>query len=186
MTKKTKTTKPKRASRPMPSKRSTAKSSAAHPLLGKRAPEFNLSDANGNKFRLKDLLGHGTLVLYFYPKDMTTGCTKEACDFRDSFKPLEKLNAQVAGVSPDSPESHQKFAARYDLQFHLLSDPDKAAAKSYGVYQKKSLYGREFMGIVRTTFLIDDQGTVRKVFPKVRVEGHVPAVMAAIEELSNS
>jgi peroxiredoxin Q/BCP len=144
----------------------------ARALEGKSAPAFTLPDREGNKITLKDLLAHGNLVLYFYPKDMTPGCTAEACAFRDSLEQLRKRGVQVAGISGDSTASHQKFSDKYSLNFPLLSDPDFHVCKAYGVYKKKSLYGREFMGIERTTFLIDRSGTIRKVFPRVKVNGH--------------
>jgi peroxiredoxin Q/BCP len=126
----------------------------------------------------------GNLVLYFYPKDMTPGCTTEACDFRDNLRRVQAAGAQVVGVSGDSPQSHQKFAGKYELNFPLLSDVDKGVLEAYGVFKKKSLYGREFMGIERTTFVVDRQGVIRKVFPKVKVNGHADAVLDALKELS--
>ena len=164
-------------------KKANSSGRATHPLEGKKAPAFQLQDGRGRKVALKDLVSQGTLVLYFYPKDMTTGCTKEACDFRDSSSAIRGLGALVVGISPDSLNSHQNFASKHQLNFTLLSDPDKKVAKAFGVYQKKSLYGREFMGIVRTTFVIDKAGVVRKVFPKVRVDGHARAVIEAVKEL---
>ena len=155
----------------------------SHPMVGKKAPNFELQDATGKKVSLHDLIRDKALVLYFYPKDMTTGCTKEACDFRDNSKAIGGRGARVAGVSFDSSESHQKFRDKHDLNFSLLADTDKEVAKRYGVYKKKSLYGREFMGIERTTFIIDKQGIVRRVFPKVRVDRHANAVIDALKEL---
>jgi peroxiredoxin Q/BCP len=160
------------------------KAPAVHPMEGKPAPDFELPDASGRIWKLHDFTAKGNLVLYFYPKDLTTGCTREACDFRDNLSRVQGAGAQVAGVSADSPESHQKFAAKHELNFPLLSDPLKSMLKAYGVYKKKSLYGREFMGIERTTFLIDRNGTIRKVFPKVKVDGHAQAVLDALRELS--
>jgi peroxiredoxin Q/BCP len=156
---------------------------ANHPLAGKKAPDFTLEETSGKRVSLKNLLGGKALVLYFYPKDMTTGCTKEACDFRDNLKGLSGQGATVIGVSPDAVDSHQRFTGKFDLNFPLLADPQKQVAKLYGVWKKKSLYGREFMGIERTTFLIDKAGTVRKVFPKVRVDGHAEKVIQALKEL---
>jgi peroxiredoxin Q/BCP len=167
-----------------PAKKSSggaAGSSAA--LEGKKAPAFTLSDGDGNVVALKDLVGKNSLVLYFYPKDMTPGCTTEACGFRDHVKEIRALGAEVVGVSADSAPSHQKFIAKYSLNFPLLSDPDNKVTKAYGVYKKKSLYGREFMGIERTTFVIDRDGKVRKVFPKVKVNGHTEEVLAALKEM---
>lgn len=155
----------------------------AHPLEGHKAPPIVLPDADGNSVRLADLLGKGPLVLYFYPKDMTPGCTQEACDFRDSLRGLASRGARVIGISTDSPESHRKFRDKYELNFTLLSDRDKTVVKAYGVYKQKSLYGRQFMGIERTTFVLDNAGVVRKIFPKVKVKGHTQAVLDALSEL---
>ncbi len=156
----------------------------AHPLEGKPAPDFELPDAAGRAVTLRNLTSKGGVVIYFYPKDMTPGCTREACDFRDNLKRVQAAGAQVIGISGDPPQSHQKFAAKYELNFPLLSDADKRVLKAYGVFKKKSLYGREFMGIERTTFVIDRHGTIRKVFPKVKVDGHAQAVLDALKELS--
>jgi peroxiredoxin Q/BCP len=167
------------------SKKAPAKApSAAHPMEGKPAPDFELPDASGHAVKLRDLTAKGNLVIYFYPKDMTPGCTREACDFRDNLGHLRAAGAQVVGVSNDQPQLHEKFSAKYELNFPLLSDADKRVVKAYGVFKKKSLYGREFMGIERTTFVIDRKGTVRKVFPKVKVDGHAAAVLDALKELS--
>lgn len=166
-------------------KQTQAKAEApGHPLEGKPAPQFELPDAQGRPLKLKDLLSEGNLVVYFYPKDMTPGCTREACDFRDNLRRLQSAGAKVVGISTDSSQSHEKFAAKHELNFPLLSDVDKKTATAYGVWKKKSLYGREFMGIERTTFVIDRQGRIRKVFPKVKVEGHAGAVIDAVKELA--
>ncbi len=154
-----------------------------HLLEGKKAPAFEVVDEIGNKVTLKSLLASGNLVLYFYPKDMTPGCTTEACSFRDNIAAIKKAGAQVVGVSADSSASHQKFIAKHDLNFRLLADTDNKITKAYGVYQKKSLYGREFMGIVRSTFIIDREGTIRKVFPKVKVTGHTEEVLEALKAI---
>jgi thioredoxin-dependent peroxiredoxin len=159
---------------------------ATHPLEGKRAPDFELPDAAGHPVKLRELTAKGNLVIYFYPKDMTTGCTREACDFRDNLGRVQAAGGQVIGISADSPQSHQKFVAKHELNFPLLSDTDKRVLKAYGVYKKKSLYGREFMGIERTTFVVDRQGTIRKVFPKVRVDGHAGAVLDTLKALAGS
>jgi peroxiredoxin Q/BCP len=143
---------------------------------GALAPKFKLPDENGSVTSLSDFKGKW-VVLYFYPKDMTPGCTQEACDFRDSLNRLKSKKAQVFGVSKDSPERHQKFIEKEGLNFHLLSDEDASVCKLYGVFQKKSLYGREFMGIVRTTFIIDPKGKIAKIFPKVKVTGHVDQIL---------
>ena len=137
----------------------------------------------GKTVKLKDLTAQGTVVLYFYPKDMTPGCTTEACDFRDNLSAVRKAGAQIVGVSSDSVASHQKFASKYDLNFPLLADPENKVTKAYGVYKMKSLYGREFMGIERTTMIIDRSGVVRKVFSKVKVAQHAAEVVATLKEL---
>jgi peroxiredoxin Q/BCP len=154
-----------------------------HQMEGRKAPPFELPDGDGNTVSLKALLGRGILVLYFYPKDMTPGCTTQACDFRDTTARLKALGAQVVGVSADSPDSHRKFTAKHALNFPLLSDPGNRVTRLYGVYKKKSLYGREFMGIERTTFVIDREGVVRKVFPKVKVAEHSGAVLETVKAL---
>ncbi len=163
--------------------RAAKEESASHPLEGKNAPAFELATGDETTVALKDLLGKANLVLYFYPKDMTPGCTTEACDFRDNLGAMRKLGAEVAGISADSPGSHRRFAEKHGLNFTLLSDPGNEVSRLYGVYKKKSLYGREFMGIERTTFIIDRDGVVRKVFPKVKVKGHGEEVLAALKEL---
>jgi len=164
-------------------KPATAKAPAGPSLEGRKAPDFELPDGSGNPVKLSNLIGSKNLVLYFYPKDMTPGCTTEACSFRDNLKQIQAAGAQVVGVSADAPPSHEKFRAKYDLNFPLLSDVGNKVCRLYGVYKKKSLYGREFMGIERTTFLIDKDGVVRKAFPKVKVAGHTDQVLAALKEL---
>jgi len=154
-----------------------------HEMEGRKAPPFELPDGGGKTVSLKELLSRGNLVLYFYPKDMTPGCTVEACDFRDTTARLKAAGAQVVGVSADSPDSHRKFIDKHELNFPLLSDADNRVTRLYGVYKKKSLYGREFMGIERTTFVIDREGVIRKVFPKVKVAGHADAVIEAVKAL---
>jgi thioredoxin-dependent peroxiredoxin len=152
-------------------------------LLGKKAPAFKLPDQDGKPTSLSSLTAKGPVVLYFYPKDSTPGCTIEACSFRDNLGTAQKLGAQIVGVSADSTASHQKFIAKQSLNFPLLSDPDNAVTKAYGVYKKKSLYGREFMGIERTTFIIAKNGVIKQVFPKVKVNGHTEEVLAALKQL---
>ena len=132
---------------------------------GKKAPEFKLASSEGGEVRLKDLRGK-TVVLYFYPKDDTPGCTREACAFRDSQAALKKKGVVVLGVSGDSLASHDKFKAKYKLNFPLLSDPDKAVAQKYGAWGEKVLYGKKSVGMIRSTFVIDAEGVVRKVFPQ--------------------
>ncbi len=166
----------------MPARKTTA-SGGAHPLEGRKAPAFELPDASGNRVALSDLTRSGALVLYFYPKDMTPGCTTEACSFRDNLDAIRRAGATVAGISGDSPDSHQKFIAKHALNFPLLSDTGNRVGKLYGVYKKKSLYGREFMGYERTTLVIDRGGIVRKVFPKVKVNGHTAEVLAALRQI---
>ena len=152
-------------------------------MEGKKAPAFTLPDQSGEQVSLRDLTARGNVVLYFYPKDMTPGCTTEACSFRDNVSELRDLGAEVVGISADTSASHQKFIDKYSLNFPLLSDAGNAVCKAYGVYKKKSLYGREFMGIERTTFVIGRDGTIRKVFPKVKVNGHTEEVIEALKEL---
>jgi len=150
---------------------------------GQAAPKFQLMSDSGEKIGLKDFTGR-TVVLYFYPRDMTPGCTQEACDFRDAFRDLGKLKAVVLGVSKDSVERHQKFKAKYKLNFPLLADVEGKVCEAYGVWKEKSLYGRKYMGIERMTFVIDPKGKIGAIFPKVKVKGHAEAVAAAIRELS--
>jgi peroxiredoxin Q/BCP len=149
---------------------------------GRKAPDFKLASSEGGELSLKDLRGK-TVVLYFYPKDDTPGCTREACAFRDSQAALKKKGVLVLGVSGDSLASHDKFKAKYKLNFPLLSDPDKAAAKKYGAWGEKVLYGKKTIGMIRSTFVIDGEGVVRKVFPRVKVDGHAEQVLAAVAAL---
>ncbi|MBX7147753.1 thioredoxin-dependent thiol peroxidase [bacterium] len=144
-----------------------------------KAPAFTLKNQNGVEVSLKDFKGK-TVVLYFYPKDSTPGCTTEACDFNDNLARIKKKNTVVLGVSFDSEKSHQKFIDKHSLGFDLLVDDSKEVAKAYGVYQKKKFMGREFMGIVRSTFIIDGKGIVQKVFSPVSVKGHVNEVMSVL------
>jgi thioredoxin-dependent peroxiredoxin len=144
---------------------------------GKKAPAFSAESDDVGKVSLKDLKGK-KVVLYFYPKDMTSGCTQQACDFRDMYAQFKKKGIQVIGVSKDSLESHGKFRAKYKLPFPLLADEDQALCKAFGVWQEKSLYGRKFMGIVRTTVVINEKGEIEKIYPKVKVNGHVKEVLA--------
>jgi peroxiredoxin Q/BCP len=149
---------------------------------GKKAPAFALPASSGKKIALKDYAGK-KLVLYFYPKDDTPGCTTEAQEFRDALPRLQKLGAAVVGVSKDSYERHCKFIAKHELNFPLLTDEDGSVLEAYGAWGEKNMYGKKSMGIIRTTVLIDDKGVVRKVFPKVRVAGHVDQVLEALGEL---
>lgn len=150
---------------------------------GDRAPSFTLNDQSGKTLSSASLAG-APYVLYFYPKDDTTGCTKEACGFRDSFRSFGKQKARVIGVSPDSEASHARFVAKYGLPFTLLADPEKKLATAYGVWAKKQNYGREYMGIVRSTFVVDAKGVVRKAWRGVKVDGHVDAVLEAVNALA--
>lgn len=147
---------------------------------GKKAPAFSGKDENGNKVSLKDFAGK-KVVLYFYPKDMTPGCTTQACDFSEHMAKIKRAGAVVIGVSRDSAERHLKFIAKHDLNFTLIADEDGGICEKYGVWQKKKLYGKEFMGIVRSTFLIDSQGKLAKIWHKVRVKGHVEEVLAEVK-----
>ena len=146
---------------------------------GKAAPAFILSDQRGNEHRLTDYRGKW-VVLYFYPKDDTTGCTKEACAFRDNHASLDRNGAVVLGVSPDDEMSHAKFAGKYNLPFALLADVGAKVCAQYGVWQEKSMYGRKYMGVVRTTYLIDPKGKVARRWDKVKVPGHIEAVREAL------
>jgi thioredoxin-dependent peroxiredoxin len=147
---------------------------------GDKAPDFTSIDDKGNKISLKDFRGK-KVVLYFYPKDNTSGCTKEACDFRDNYKALQKRGV-LLGVSPDSAKSHTNFKNKFDLPFPLVVDEDKKIAEAYDVWKEKSMYGRKYMGIVRSTFIIDEKGKIAKIFEKVKVNRHVNEVLAALKD----
>lgn len=146
---------------------------------GDKAPAFSLLDDSGNKVSLSSLKGK-KIVLYFYPKDDTSGCTKEACSFRDNIKVFEKNNTVVIGVSKDSIASHQKFKKKYDLPFTLLSDESTDMLSKYGVWKEKSMYGKKYMGIERTTFVIDESGKIKAIFNKVKVDGHIDEVLKSV------
>ncbi|NNM86261.1 MAG: thioredoxin-dependent thiol peroxidase [Phycisphaerales bacterium] len=150
---------------------------------GAAAPEFSLMATGGKTISLTDLRGK-KVVLYFYPKDDTPGCTKEACNFRDGITAIEKAGAVVLGVSPDDVKSHEKFQAKYKLPFTLLADPDHHTAEAYGVWKEKSMYGRKYMGIERTTFIIDRAGKIASIFEKVKVDGHHEEVLAALAQVA--
>ncbi|AJY48223.1 peroxiredoxin [Martelella endophytica] len=152
----------------------------AIPAPGDKAPDFELSLLDGKTFTLADAAGK-KLVLYFYPKDNTKGCTTEALDFTRLSGDFEKAGAIVVGISPDSLQSHAKFRDKHELSVLLAADEDHKAAEAFGVWQEKSMYGRKFMGIVRSTFLIGEDGTVIAVWPKVKVAGHAEAVLAALQ-----
>lgn len=148
---------------------------------GKKAPAFTLESSDGGKVKLKDLADKW-VVLYFYPRDMTPGCTTEAQEFRDAKGALKERGAVVLGVSKDSIASHEKFRDKHGLNFPLLSDPEGKVLEKYGAWGEKNMYGKKRMGIIRTTVLIDPAGKVRKVFSKVRVKGHVEKVLEALDE----
>ena len=146
---------------------------------GMPAPDFTLTDQSGQAHRLSDYRGR-TVVLYFYPKDDTPGCTKEACSFRDHYAALTERGVVVLGVSPDPVERHQKFATKYSLPFALLADTDHAVADTYGAWGEKTLYGKKSMGILRSTFLIDETGMIRHVFKRPKTEIHAEEVLAKL------
>ena len=150
------------------------------PEEGKKAPDFKLTDQNEKTISLSDYKGKN-VILYFYPKDDTSGCTKEACSFRDDFPKFKKVDAVILGVSPDSVESHKKFAKKYNLNFSLLADEDKEVIKKYDVWKEKSMYGRKYMGVERTTYIIDPEGKIKKIFRKVKVDEHNIEVMEALK-----
>ncbi len=147
------------------------------------APDFTLESDNAGTISLADYRGKKNIVLYFYPKDSTSGCTKEACDFRDNLNRLETGDTVVLGVSKDSLKSHTKFREKEGLTFPLLSDPEGAVCDLYGVWKEKSMYGRKYFGIERSTFLIDKEGKIREMWIKVKVPGHVDAVLKAVQAL---
>jgi thioredoxin-dependent peroxiredoxin len=149
------------------------------PDIGDKAPDFKLDDQSGKTHSLNDYAGKW-VVLYFYPKDNTPGCTKESCSFNDNLSSVSEKNAVVFGVSADSVASHEKFATKYGFGFPLLSDPEKEVIEAYGVWQEKNNYGKKSMGIVRTTYLIDPDGNIAQVWRKVKVDGHTEQVLAAI------
>lgn len=151
--------------------------------VGDKAPNFSLPDQTGSKVALEMLKGR-QVVLYFYPKDDTPGCTTEACGFRDSLASIKKTDAVVLGVSLNGKDSHQKFIAKYRLTFPLLSDVEKVVSKAYGVYKEKSMYGKRYWGIERSTFVIDPAGKLKAVFRKVKVDGHVEEVLGALKSSS--
>ena len=148
--------------------------------IGDKAPALSLPDQSGKPVSLKDFMGK-QVVLYFYPKDDTPGCTKESCDFRDSITPIKKAGAVILGVSLDDKESHQKFIKKFDLPFTLLSDEEAAVSKAYGCYKEKNMYGRKYWGIERSTFVIDQTGKLKAIFRKVKVGSHVEDVVAVVK-----
>jgi peroxiredoxin Q/BCP len=151
---------------------------------GSRAPAFSLPSDAGGRVALKDFSGKA-VVLYFYPRDDTSGCTTEACEFRDSWRPVKAAGAVVLGVSPDGVASHAKFKAKFKLPFPLLADEDHAVADAYGVWGEKSMYGRKYLGILRTTFVIGGNGRVVKIFERVKPKGHAAEVLAVLREVAS-
>ena len=152
------------------------------PVIGKPAPDFSLPSTTGENISLKQFKGKKTVILYFYPKDETPGCTREACDFRDHFAEFEKDNVVVLGISTDNLESHQHFKDKQKLPFPLLADEDASVSKLFGVYKQKNLYGKKYMGIERTTFVIDKTGRIAQIYPKVKVEGHIQDLLEFVRE----
>jgi peroxiredoxin Q/BCP len=152
------------------------------PVIGKPAPDFSLPSTTGEPISLRQYKGKKTVVLYFYPKDETPGCTKEACGFRDLREDFEKAGAVILGVSTDPLESHLKFREKHHLPFDLLADEDASVSKAYGVYKQKNLYGKKYLGIERTTFIIDRTGRIAQIYPKVKVDGHVQDVLEFLRE----
>jgi len=150
--------------------------------VGKKAPDFALPDADGETVKLSKLRG-SPIVLYFYPKDDTTGCTAEARDFTAAMDEFKAAGAEILGVSPDSVAKHQKFREKHDLAVRLLADEEKSVAEAYGVWVEKSMYGKKYMGVERSTFLIDGKGKVARVWRKVKVKGHVDEVLEAVRAL---
>ncbi|MFN0241999.1 MAG: peroxiredoxin [Planctomycetota bacterium] len=153
--------------------------------VGKKAPAFTLEDQAGKKVRLADLAGQW-VVLYFYPKDDTPGCTTEACDFTASIKSFEKLDAVVLGCSPDSVASHAKFADKYELKVRLLSDPDRKVLEKYGAYGEKLLYGKKTVGVIRSTVIVDPKGLVAHHWARVKAKGHAEQVKEKLGELATA
>ena len=147
--------------------------------IGMKAPDFTLKDKNGNDFTLSSLLGK-KVVLSFYPKDNTPGCTRQACAFAGAYKQFEAKGVEVIGISKDSVASHVKFAEKYDLPFVLLSDPDRVAIEAYGVWQEKKMCGKVSMGVVRTTFIIDENGNIEKIMPKVKPDTNAADILAEL------
>src|SRR5216117_169181 len=158
-----------------------SKAESAALKVGQKAPDFTVLNDQGQKVKLSDFRGK-KVVLYFYPKDDTPGCTKEACAFRDGIDEIKSRGAVVLGISVDSVESHKKFKKKFDLNFPLLADTEKDVVEAYGTWKEKSMYGKKFLGIERTTFIIDAQGKISHIFPKVKVEEHYDEVVDALEE----
>jgi len=153
------------------------------PKVGATAPDFNVPASNGKNIALKDFKGKKNVVLYFYPKDDTPGCTVEACEFRDGIKEMEKVDAIVLGVSPDGVASHEKFITKFNLPFILLADEDKKLCQDYGAWVEKSTYGKNYMGVARTTFIINKEGQIAHVFCQVKPNGHQAEVLEILKTL---
>jgi thioredoxin-dependent peroxiredoxin len=149
--------------------------------INDKAPEFTLQDENEKEISLKSLRGK-VVVLYFYPRADTPGCTVEACEFRDTYKQIQKTGAVILGISPDTPKAQKKFQEKFKLPFPLLADTDKKVANAFGVVQEKNMYGKKVMGIVRTTFIIGPDGKIQHIFPKVKAEGHAAGVLGYLKE----
>src|SRR5690625_2564512 len=152
-----------------------------HIEVNKQAPDFTLKNQDGKNVSLSDYRG-GNVILYFYPKDMTPGCTTQACDFRDNYEAFKELNTTILGISPDPIERHQKFIDKHDLPFPLLADTEQEVSKLYDVWKLKKMFGKEFYGIERSTFIIDHEGIIRKEYRKVRVKGHIEDTLAFVQE----
>lgn len=152
------------------------------PVIGKTAPDFTLPSTEGQPVSLRQFKGKKTVILYFYPKDDTPGCTREACDFRDHLAEFDQSQVVVLGISTDPLEAHAKFREKYHLPFTLLSDEDAAVSKLYGVYKQKNLYGKKHMGIERTTFVIDKTGRIAQIYAKVKVEGHIQDLLEFVRD----
>lgn len=150
--------------------------------IGEQAPDFTLKNQDNEDISLSEFRGKN-IALYFYPKDMTPGCTTQACDFRDNYNKFKNRNTVIIGISPDPVDSHQKFIEKHDLPFHLLADVDREVAELYDVWQLKKMFGREFYGIVRSTFIIDEEGILREEMRNIRVKGHVDRALKVIESL---
>lgn len=155
-------------------------------LEGMHAPQFSLPNENGEVLSLSDFEGKKYVIVYFYPKDATPGCTTQACDFRDAYEDFSNLNAVILGISPDNEASHQRFIEKQGLPFSLLVDDKHEVAEKYGVWQLKKNFGKEYMGIERSTFLIDPTGTVVKEWRKVKVKGHIEEALATLQQLTNA
>jgi len=152
------------------------------PIIGRPAPDFTLPSTTGENVSLRPFKGKKTVILYFYPKDETPGCTKEACDFRDHTAEFEKHNTVIFGVSTDGIDSHKHFIEKHKLPFPLLADEDATVSKMFGVYKQKNLYGKKYMGIERTTFVIDKTGRIAQIYPKVKVDGHIQDLLEFVAE----